>query len=320
MLDVRNKNCALIADEAQVRGIEITSFPGLSRVIMRLKFKEHTEFIAESGSNTLGVVMYKIFLNKALTDELLQQGGFKVPAEVATDNIEEAEQFLAELGKVVVKPLNLTWGKGVTTNITTNEGLKEAFKRAQVEVHGSRSASVKVICQQQLLGEEYRVLVVNGSEVFAVQRIPANVIGDGKLSIEQLVEEQNKMVLESRVILINERVIKLLNQQGFKSTDVPTMGQQVWLRQIANAHAGGTVRDVTDELGEETKKEACRVAQYFGVSMVGIDCFADDLGKKLGSIIELNGTPDITLHHMPTVGQSRNVAGVIVDMLFPETR
>ena len=314
-----NKNAELIAKEAESRGIGVTSFPELSKVIIRFTKGSHREFIAESGTDLLGVATYKIFVNKALTDNLLREGGFPVPDEVVTDDIMEAESFLRGQEKVVVKPLNLTWGKGVTTNITTSEQLEEAFKMARSQLHGARAASEKVMCQQQIEGEEYRVLVVNQKEVFAAQRIPAHVLGDGQATVAELIERLNSDAPDSRKIIIESQMVGILKNQGVQPEAVPHEGRRIWLRQVANAHAGGTVFDATDSLGEEARKKAIEVAKYFNVPVVGIDCITFDLNKSLGCIIELNGTPDITLHHNPTQGESRDVAKAIVDMLFPET-
>lgn len=38
------------------------------------------------------------------------------------------------------------------------------------------------------------------------------------------------------------------------------------------------------------------------------------------AVIEINSNPGISIHHHPGCGREHDVAGAIVDLLFPETK
>jgi cyanophycin synthetase len=69
--------------------------------------------------------------------------------------------------------------------VSDDDGLREAWVRSSA--YGSR-----IVVEQFAEGRDHRVLVVNGKVVAAAERVPACVIGDGKHTIAELIEEENK--------------------------------------------------------------------------------------------------------------------------------
>ena len=63
----------------------------------------------------------------------------------------------------------------------------EAFRQAK-----ESSKSGAIIVEKFITGEDYRLLVINNVLVAAAKRTPAHVIGDGKSSIQELIDEVNK--------------------------------------------------------------------------------------------------------------------------------
>lgn len=308
----------LLADAAEQRGFEVTTYPNISTTVIKLKMGSHEEIISESAMPALTAVMYRIVNDKALTAVFLRELGYKVPREILTDSITEARKFLAKVKRIVVKPNNLTWGLGVFTNITNDDELDFSFKNALASNTGSRSADAKVICQEHLAGDEYRVLVIDKKHVFVLRRVSARVVGDGVKTIAELLTERNQQ--EPVPIELNELVLRILQQQSLTPQSIPQKNQLVSVAAVANAHSGGSTEDATDEIGPDAVRQACELANQLNMPIVGIDCFSQDISKDLGYIIELNSTPDIALHHSPTVGKARDVAGTILQMLFPEAK
>ncbi|MDP3997522.1 MAG: ATP-grasp domain-containing protein [Candidatus Andersenbacteria bacterium] len=305
----------LIVEEAQRRGINALSFYPANPNFVCLETSGHHEYIYYSYNNRLGKVTASIFLNKIMTTTLLRRGGFTVPEEIFTDSEEEIIDFLKKHKRIVIKPADLLWGKGITVGISQPEQVVPALAYARE----FNSRQNKIICQEHIDGYEYRVLVIDQKHIFTARRIPAHVVGDGTKTVGQLVEAWNDLVSDDRKLKQTDLADRLLEEQGAGWDAVPGAGRLVYLSNVANAHAGGTVVDATDEIGDEVKAGALAVAKHFDTSVVGIDCITSDIRKKMGCIIELNSTPDITLHHNPTKGKPRDVAGAIVDMLFPET-
>lgn len=309
----------LIVREAQKRGITADFFFEHNRNLVLLELKEHQELIFYSSTNLLGRVTFKVFLNKMLTTILLRRAGFPVPEEIFTDNVEEIKQLLEKHKKIVIKPPDATWGEGVTPGITQVAELEDAIQYAHPRGDAEEYEG-KVVCQQHVEGTEYRILVIDQKYVFAARRVPAHIEGDGQQTIHELIEQWNAAVREERRHNVTDQVKKLIRQQGWDLDSTPEKGAKVFLKLVANAHAGGTVFDATEEIGENARKVSLEIAQYFKAPVVGVDCISSDIQETIGHIIELNSTPDFTLHHYPTVGTPRNPAAKVVDMLFPETK
>jgi cyanophycin synthetase len=309
----------LVVEAAAKRGITVLRFPEADLDTVVLEHDDHREPLYYSRTNRQGSVSVKITDNKALTSALLRHGGFPTPTEIITNDIEAARSFLKEHGRIVIKPLSNTGGIGVTPGVMTVEQLEQAWARAQAGNRG-REGEVRglAVVQQHLEGRDFRVLVVNQRHVFVIERIPAHVVGDGQRAVEALVAAANQQRNPDTHIVMNEQAQELLAEQDLVFTSVPARDQHVRLARVANYHAGGSLHDVTDSIHPSVAETGRAVATYFNLGIVGVDCISPDIATTIGMIIELNGTPDITIHHFPDKGVPRDVAGAMVDMLYPE--
>ncbi|MGB9804172.1 cyanophycin synthetase, partial [Desulfofundulus sp.] len=175
---------------------------------------------------------------------------------------------------------------------------------------------------------QYRLLVVNGRMVAASLRLPPRVVGDGRRTVRELVEEVNRDPQRgeghgrplSRIPL-DAVAVACLARQGFTPRDVPGEGQVVYLRDSANLSTGGTAVDVTEQVHPSNARLAVRVARLTGLDVAGIDVVAEDIGRPLeeqgGAVIEVNAAPGLRMHTHPVEGESREVGAAIVDHLFP---
>lgn len=310
----------LIVAEAKRRGIVVHNFSETGSSLKQFEYKGHRELVYYSASNMLGHVTFKVFFHKGLTSALLAKGGFRTPTEITAHTIEEAEAFLEKHKQVVVKPFQNTGGKGVTPGITTKEQLAAAFTLAE-EVNAERPNKLSgVVCQQHVEGRDFRLLVMNQEKVYGIERIQASVTGDGVHTVSQLVDMRNSEFPEAYHIQLNDQALELLAEQELTVDSVVDAGTSVQLARVANAHAGGSLRDVTDIVCDEAKQTAIAVAKYFDVPVVGVDVLSNDISSDPGVIIELNSTPDFTIHHYPDEGSVQHPTVDFVDALFPETR
>lgn len=308
----------VLTKEAERRGITPVFFPDIDPKTTLFEYKGHREYLFFSRTDHHGAVTLRIFENKSMTTTLLKRGGFPVPAEILTADLDEAKAFLATYQRVVVKPLSNTGGIAITTDIRSEEQLARAFDRARDRSNLSDVAR-RAVFQQHVDGRDYRVLVVNQQHTFVIERIPAHVVGDGVHTITELVATWNATRKPECRVRLDELTQELLHDQDLTLSDVPSPAKHVLLAYVANYHSGGQLRDATDELGEAAREIALNVARYFDVPLVGVDFISPDIATTPGYIIELNGTPDITIHHFPDEGQGRDVSAAVIDMLFPET-
>ena len=94
-------------------------------------------------------------------------------------------------------------------------------------------------------------------------RIPANVIGDGSHTIEELVAQKNLNSLRGmdhrtplENIQLGELEVLMLKAQGYRKDSIPTSDEIVFLRENSNVSTGGDSIDVTDQIPDDYKKIA----------------------------------------------------------------
>jgi len=162
--------------------------------------------------------------------------------------------------------------------------------------------------------------------VAASERIPPYVIGDGKRSIKELIQQINSSDKRGEgherpltKIKINQKLIFEISKKGYNIDSVLLNGERLKLIENANLSTGGIALDCTDKVCKENIDICIRCADAIGLDVCGIDICCEDISKPLrnnGAIIEVNAAPGIRMHHYPDKGKVRNVASEIVDMLF----
>jgi cyanophycin synthetase len=272
-----------------------------------------------SETSNIGV---DIACDKEETKDLLEQAEVPIPKGdiIRTERgLEEAVEYVGF--PLVIKPVNGNHGRGITTNINSLEEALIGFKEA-------KEISRLVIVEKYITGEDHRLLVIDNKLVAAAKRTPAHVIGDGKSTIQELVDEINKderrgygheKVLTE--IDINSLTLEILKEMDMTTESVPKKGEMIKLKSTANLSTGGTAEDITELIHPYNVFMAERISKIIGLDICGIDIMADDLTKPLnksgGAVLEVNAGPGFRMHLQPTSGLPRNVGGHVVDMLFP---
>ncbi|MGL5945285.1 MAG: Mur ligase family protein, partial [Sediminibacterium sp.] len=223
---------------------------------------------------------------------------------------------------LVIKPIDGNHGKGNTTNITNWEQALKAFENA-------KQYGRSIIVEKFITGFDFRILVINYKFICAALRTPAAVTGDGKHSIQWLIDEINKdprrgygheKVLTQ--ITVDHSTMKMLEEKGYTLETIPAAGELVLLKTTANLSTGGTSTDVTDEVHPANIVMCERIAKIIGLDICGIDIMAQDLRSPVnengGAILEVNAAPGFRMHIEPAEGLPRNVAEPVIDMLFPD--
>jgi len=260
--------------------------------------------------------------SKAFLEDL----GLPVPRGHIVFSLEDAEAAAEATGyPVVLKPVAGHKGQGVTTGVRAPHEVKYAFDVAR---EASDSPHDGIIVEQQIAGTDHRLLTVKGRFVAALQRIPAYVSGDGRHSIEELIQIENARPERADTprspmgkITVDEDLVQFLGERGLSLRDVPEEGREVVLRRVANISAGGVSVNVTDVIHPLNIKLAEDVAKFLDVLALGIDLLAEDISRPWteGScaIIEINAGPGVFMHLVPARGQSIDVPALILRSVFP---
>ena len=277
---------------------------------------------ASTTSDTF-VISEQIVKNKDLTKTILKSIGVPVADGFLINNKEELLQKFKVLNcPVVTKPYDGNHGNGITTNITTSDRLVKGYGRA-------KEFSEYVIVEKYIIGNDYRVLIIDGKLIAAAKRIPAHVIGDGIHTVEELVKIVNKdpkrgeghrSVLTK--IKINDFVKNYLYENGKSLSYIPNNLEHVYLSNIANLSQGGTAEDVTDIIHQSIVKYCIDTAYQCELNICGLDIICKDITKSLesqnGAIIEVNSGPGLRMHFEPSKGKKRDPGMAIIKGLFKD--
>ncbi len=312
-----------IVRAAKERGIPARRLSTSS--LIQLGWGKNQRRILTAETDRTGAIAEGIAQDKELTRALLAPIGVPVPAGRSVSTADDALAAAEEIGvPVVVKPQHGNQGRGVATNLTTNEQILAAYQTARQE-----SSDESVIVEKYAPGDDYRVLVVGGKVVAASRREPAHVIGDGQNTIVDLVARANEDPRRQdghstalSKIRLDETSLAVLVDQGMTAHSVPSPGQKVLIRRNANLSTGGTAEDVTDRVHPEVAERCIEAARMVGLDVAGIDVVVTDIGRPLeeqgGVIVEVNAGPGLRMHLEPSIGMPRAVGRDIIDSMFPE--
>lgn len=312
-----------IVKEAEARSIPWMQLP--ARYMIQLGYGIHQKRIQATLSDRTGVLAVELACDKEGTKTILRSAGAPVPKGTVIHYLDELQDAIDEVGgyPIVIKPLDGNHGRGITINITSWDEAEAAYDLAS-----AASKTKSVIVERYYTGRDHRVLVVNGQVVAVAERVPAHVVGNGASTIADLIEEVNRDPQRGEGhdnvltrIAVDKQAVDLLTKQGYKLDSVPPLGQRVFLRATANLSTGGIAVDRTDEVHPENVWLFSRVAKIIGLDIAGIDVVTADISQPLrevnGVIVEVNAAPGFRMHVAPSQGLPRNVAGAVLDMLFP---
>ena len=311
-----------IIDEAVSRDIPFIRLNSSS--LVQLGQGVHQKRIRATMTSNTSSVAVDIASNKELTLTLLASAGLPVPRSQSVRRADDAVRLAERIGyPVVVKPLDGNHGRGVILNLTDADGVRAGFEVAQEE-----SRNGWVIVETYVTGKDYRCLVIDGRIAAIAERVPAHVVGDGTLTITELVDKTNadprRGVGHEKVltkIKVDQAAVDLVAQQGFGMDDVPQPGEMIKLTLTGNMSTGGISIDRTLEAHPENIEIAEEAARVIGLDIAGIDFIAPDITQPVretgGAICEVNAAPGFRMHTHPTVGDPQYIAKPVIDMLFP---
>ncbi|NSW44442.1 MAG: acetate--CoA ligase family protein [Bacteroidales bacterium] len=267
---------------------------------------------------------------KDMVGDFLMMCGFPTPQGVNCFSEEEVAAEAQKLGfPVAVKPVAGHKGQGVTTGIESVEEAIKAFRQIVTLAEEQGVPFEGALVQQQIYGTDHRLLAVGGKFIAALERVPAYVEGNGKDTIEKLIEIENAK--EIRLdnarsplckIKIDDNLKDFLAIQHKDLNYIPAEGEKITLRRVANISAGGVSINVTSKIHPDNVKLVENIARYFKVKCLGIDVLAQDISKSWREgnfgIIEINAGPGVFMHLAPAYGGSIDVPRHIMLSHFDE--
>lgn len=275
-------------------------------------------------SSQVSTIVRSITDNKDLTKLVLKNHGLPVPEGKVFTNIDKAKDYLHSCGHpLAVKPVAGSFGTGVTIGVCSESELEVAWNYA-------RSRHFQVILEEMIEALDVRILVVGGKAKAALLRIPANVVGDGERTIEQLIDNKNMQRfsnprLSKAPIIVDRYSHLVLNNQGYTMKSIPEKGKIVFINYKANIEAGADSVSVTEYIHPDLLYLAEQAGACFGVNdFWGVDLLIEklDLPRSMQRcvVIEVNSRANIYNVQYPLYGRPVDVADEIIKHLFPLTK
>ncbi|NBB08135.1 N-acetylglutaminylglutamine synthetase [Pseudomonas sp. SLFW] len=304
-----NPYARIIVEEAHRRGIEVQvddAEAGLFTLIhggRRIRCRESLSDLTTAVSMTL-------CQDKRLTNKVLKAAGLELPVQQLAGNADDNLGFLDEHARIVVKPVDGEQGQGVAVDLRTIEDVQAAVERA-------RQFDSRVLLESFHEGFDLRIVVIGFDVVAAAIRRPAEIMGDGRHTIGQLIEAQSRRRAaatggESKIPMDDE-TRRTVEDAGFTFDSVLPADQRLAVRRTANLHTGGCLEDVTAILHPVLKDAAIRAARALDIPVVGLDLMVPAADQPDYVFIEANERCGLANH------EPQPTAERFVDLLFPHS-
>ncbi|HQV30828.1 MAG TPA: cyanophycin synthetase [Calditrichia bacterium] len=271
----------------------------------RLGEGQNSTFVLESKVQLDDHLSLRMAGNKPLVHRLLTENGFSIQEyrEYKMSRLPDAQAFMAEKkGACVVKPAAGSGaGNGVTTHIANAAQLKRASLWAA-------TFSPRLLIEEEIPGDSYRLLFLNGTFIDAVRRDPPRVTGDGKHSIAELMRMENAARLEgNNIVALSPLVLDFearlhLTREGLSPKTVLPAGRTVAVKTVCNQNRSSENESVTAQVHPTIVEAGSRIAAIFNIDLLGVDLITPDVSRPLdevgGVINEINTNPGLHHHYL----------------------
>ena len=296
---------------------------------LKLWHQDHVEYVKNGNMTSKdNYVVPLAMANKTVTKKILADAGFPVPAGDEFTSLEQGLAYypLIKDKQIVVKPKSTNFGLGISIfqEPTSLDNYKKSLEIAFAE-------DTAVLVEEFIPGTEYRFFILDGRCEAVLLRVAANVVGDGKHTIRELVAQKNANPLRGRdhrspleIIELGDIEQLMLTQQGYTSDDILPEGKKVNLRRNSNISTGGDSIDVTETMDSSYQELAAAMATSMGAWACGVDLIIPDKTQPASkenphcTCIELNFNPSMYMHTYCAEGPGQAITPKILDKLFPE--
>ena len=316
-----------VIEDAIKSGLKVSIIDENDQFI-RLESKEHVEYVKNGNMTSKDSYISPLIMeNKVVTKKVLAEKGFRVPKGYEVSSIEEALQKFNYIKNkpIVIKPKSTNFGLGITIFKNGTSSLENYTKAIKFALKEDKD----ILIEEFIEGTEYRFFVIEGKTEAVLLRVPANVTGDGKHTIRELVEMKNANPLRGdakktplKKIEFGEIEQLQLSEQGLNFESILAENEVTYLRENSNISTGGDSIDMTDEVHESYKKLAVEIAEAMMAKVCGVDLIIpnikDECSKDNYGVIEANFNPMMMMHIYPHAGEPRRLSLNVLRMLFPE--
>ena len=297
---------------------------------IRLEHKGKVEYVKNGNMTSKDTYISPLIMeNKVVTKKVLSEKGFRVPGGYEVSTLDDALLRFDYIKNkpIVVKPKSTNFGLGISIFKHGTDNIEDFSKAVLLALKEDKD----ILIEEFIEGTEYRFFVIEGETKAVLLRVPANVVGDGKHTIAELVELKNENPLRGdakktplKKIELGEIESLQLKEEGLSFDTILEDGQIAYLRENSNISTGGDSVDMTDEVDESYKKLAVEISDAMMAKVCGVDLIIKDIKQSATNqnygVIEANFNPMMMMHIYPHTGKSRRLSLDVLRMLFPDKK
>lgn len=309
-----------LVKKALKKGIKVEIFIK-HPLLLKFSYRGRMVFV-QDDTIPLERMMGDMTRNKHKTNMILDCIGLKTPRGFVTGSYSKALELIRKKNlkhPLLIKPLTSTRAKGVTWDINSRSDFKKAIKF--VRKTESFKKLKNFLVEEMFVGSEYRILLMNKEIISCIEKRPAGVTGDGKSTIEELVEKFNEKRLRGFEIKIDKAVKDVLRKNKLNFNSILPKDFFLKFRNITLMAYGGRSINCTHKMSKYFKDICKRAIEILGLTYGGIDLMTKDISAKKGKyvILEVNPNPFYNMHEKPLVeGRNVDVSLKILKHLFPK--
>lgn len=258
----------------------------------------------------------KITSNKYYTSDLLNKNQLPVPKFMLYDNnnnnnnnnvIQHNLQY-----PLVIKPLSESGGKDITMNNNNIQDLQKNINKL--------TSYDKLLIEEQLVGNDYRILIYNNEVIDVILRNKPSVIGNGIDNISDLISKYNINLTHGNFAIHNIDT-KVLKEQNKNLRSIPKNGELVIVSKVCNYHNGAKLNRIPlNTVHIDNIDLALKAVNITNNKLAGIDFISKDISvswKKNGAkIIEMNSSPCLLIHKYAIDNTNQNIPYKFFTKLF----
>lgn len=286
------------------------------RLLAQFSTQDKHWFILNTVTPLSNTPSKTIASRKNLTNMILKNFEIPVPFQKELRSEQDALAFYNEYKNIVIKPKQSLGGKGISILPQNEDEIKQGYKDAfSKDLSGLSS---KVLGEEYIIGDNYRLLTLRNKVVGVVRRLSATVYGDGGSSIETLITNENQKRQEQLLmpIPIDNETIKVLSKFGYSLSDIPPKNEKVKVRLNTNLTTGGITEECSAEMHPFYEELAIKALNALDLQMGGIDLITPDISKPCKCAInEINYNPGLRLHYKVNKGEIIKVAVPIMEYI-----
>ena len=258
------------------------------------------------------VISYKNNLNpigssynciKNITSSKLMINNIPVPTFYVWDAQKSTDENISNIKKrltfpLIMKPTNGTQGKNVFVNINNENDIRKISINL-LNLYNNKKIK-DIIVEEQVFGDNFRILVLNNKIIGIIKRTEPYVIGNGKLRLYDLIKNYNNEKIKNKNFPVYNITINIIHNQGFNLTSIIPNNKKVIISNTINYHNGSDIENINiSNVHPKNIEMFFQIGKILNLKLYGIDYMAKSLSipyTKDGHIIEVNEYPDLYMH------------------------